>query len=65
MESRAKEAGISLEEQMIRGRKLNPTGHLGDPKDFGELCAFLCSVHTGYLTGQNIVIDGGSYPGTL
>ena len=65
MESRANAAGISIEEQMVKGRQLNPSGRFGDPQELGELCAFLCSVHTGYLTGQNIVVDGGSYPGTL
>ena len=33
--------------------------------EFGELCAFLCSAHAGYLVGQNILIDGGAYPGTF
>ncbi len=46
-------------------RRSVPAGRFGDPAEFGELCAFLCSVHAGYITGQNIVIDGGAYPGTL
>jgi 3-oxoacyl-[acyl-carrier protein] reductase len=37
----------------------------GDPKELGAYCAFLCSVHAGYITGQNLVIDGGSYPGAF
>jgi 3-oxoacyl-[acyl-carrier protein] reductase len=42
-----------------------PAARFGDPGEFGELCAFLCSAQAGYITGQNILIDGGAYPGTL
>jgi 3-oxoacyl-[acyl-carrier protein] reductase len=42
-----------------------PVGRLGDPAEFGAVCAFLCGVHTGYITGQNIVLDGGAFPGML
>ena len=38
-----------------------PAKRLGTPEEFGQICAFLCSVHAGYLTGQNIPVDGGSY----
>ncbi|PLP57469.1 3-oxoacyl-ACP reductase [Mesorhizobium loti] len=38
-----------------------PARRLGTPEEFGQVCAFLCSVHAGYLTGQNIPIDGGLY----
>jgi 3-oxoacyl-[acyl-carrier protein] reductase len=37
----------------------------GDPAEFGAYCAFLCSVHAGYITGQSLLIDGGSYPGAF
>jgi 3-oxoacyl-[acyl-carrier protein] reductase len=43
----------------------NPSGRFGMPDEFGAMCAFLCSVHTGYITGQNILMDGGTYPGTF
>ena len=43
----------------------NPAKRYGDPKELGALCAFLCSANAGYITGQNLVIDGGSYPGTF
>lgn len=39
-----------------------PARRLGTPEEFGKICAFLCSVHAGYLTGQNIPVDGGLYP---
>ena len=38
---------------------------LGNAEEFGALCAFLCSVHAGYINGQNLLIDGGGYPGTF
>ncbi len=41
-----------------------PAGRYGTPEEFGSICAFLCSQHAAYLTGQNILPDGGAYPGT-
>ena len=46
-------------------RSSNPSRRFGRPEEFGATCAFLCSVQAGYITGQNILIDGGSYPGTF
>ncbi|MCK9363076.1 MAG: SDR family oxidoreductase [Syntrophales bacterium] len=43
----------------------NPTGRFGRPEEFGAYCVFLCSVHGGFITGQNLLIDGGKYPGTF
>jgi 3-oxoacyl-[acyl-carrier protein] reductase len=40
-------------------------GRVGDPAEMGAMCAFLCSRHAGYLTGQNILMDGGLYPGSF
>lgn len=45
--------------------KLAPTGTVGDPEDFGRIAAFLCSVHTRFLTGAAIPVEGGVYPGLL
>lgn len=42
-----------------------PAGRFGDPGEFGAACAFLCSQHAGYITGQSLLIDGGAYPGIL
>ena len=42
-----------------------PAGRFGNPEEFGAICAFLCSVHAGYMTGQNVLADGGAYPGTF
>lgn len=46
-------------------RAANPTNRFGHPDEFGATCAFLCSAQAGYITGQNILIDGGAYPGTF
>ncbi|NKC13670.1 MAG: SDR family oxidoreductase [Gammaproteobacteria bacterium] len=42
----------------------NPSGRFGTAQEFGKTCAFICSAHTGYITGQNFLLDGGAYPGT-
>lgn len=42
-----------------------PAGRFGDSAEFGAACAFLCSAHASYITGQNLLIDGGAYPGTF
>jgi 3-oxoacyl-[acyl-carrier protein] reductase len=52
----------SIKEQRLQGI---PAGRFGSIDEFGAFCAFLCSQHAGYLTGQNILLDGGSYPGTF
>jgi NAD(P)-dependent dehydrogenase (short-subunit alcohol dehydrogenase family) len=39
-------------------------GRVGDPTEFGAACAWLCSAQAGYITGQNLLLDGGAYPGT-
>lgn len=56
--------GITTEEAREVRRKENPSGRLGDPAEFGDACAFLCSAQMGYVTGQNFLMDGGAYPGT-
>jgi 3-oxoacyl-[acyl-carrier protein] reductase len=42
-----------------------PARRFGTAEEFGAVCAFMCSVHAGYLTGQNVLLDGGAYPGTF
>ena len=61
----AKRDGITIEEAAERRKKENPSGRFGTPEEFGAACAFMCSVHAGYMTGQNILLDGGHYPGTF
>ncbi len=60
----AKEAGITLEQYLAKRSQVIPAGRFGDPNEFGELCAYVCSVQAAFITGQNFLIDGGTYPGT-
>jgi 3-oxoacyl-[acyl-carrier protein] reductase len=57
--ARAESAGITLEEQLRRFSDTIPVKRVGEPKEIGDLCAYLCSPQAGYLTGQSIVVDGG------
>ena len=53
-------------EQLWEERALaTPAGRYGSVEEFGDYCAFLCSTQAGYITGQNLLIDGGAYPGTF
>ena len=61
----AEKTGKDLDDIIASRRKANPAGRFGDPAEFGDLCAFVCSAQSGYITGQNFVIDGGGYPGTF
>jgi 3-oxoacyl-[acyl-carrier protein] reductase len=42
-----------------------PAQRFGNAEEFGAVCAFICSVQAGYLTGQNVLLDGGAYSGTF
>lgn len=61
----AQKLGQSFEERYAQLKADNPAGRIGDPAEFGEACAYLCSAQAGYITGQNILLDGGAYHGTL
>jgi 3-oxoacyl-[acyl-carrier protein] reductase len=65
MAAQAKAANVSIEEARRHRMASIPAGRFGQPDEFGRACAFLCSVHAGYITGQNLLIDGGAYPGTF
>jgi 3-oxoacyl-[acyl-carrier protein] reductase len=58
------EPGKSFEELWRARGEANPARRYGRPAELGAYCAFLCSEHAGFITGQNLLIDGGSYPGT-
>jgi 3-oxoacyl-[acyl-carrier protein] reductase len=62
---RAKAQGITEEAALEAVRAAIPTRRVGTAEEFGAMCAFLCSAHAGYIVGQNILIDGGQYPGTF
>ena len=61
----ASKAGKSVQDVRSAQQAQIPAGRYGTAEEFGAICAFLCSVHAGYMTGQNVLADGGSYPGTF
>ena len=56
-------SGADAEERIKQMAASAPTGRLGEPSEFGAACAFLCSRHAGYITGQTLGVDGGSLLG--
>ena len=62
---RAANTGTSLDQARADRIARVPAGRLGTPDEFGAACAFLCSAAAGFITGQNLLIDGGAFPGVL
>lgn len=60
----AQKTGKPVDAIIDTRRKAIPAQRFGTPEEFGAICAFLCSTHAGYMTGQNVLADGGAYPGT-
>jgi len=65
VEATAKKRGISFEASLAERIESVPARRIGTPDEFGAVCAFLCSAQAGYITGQNILIDGGTFPGAM
>ena len=61
----AKKLGKTVEELAKVRADANPAKRFGTIEEFGAACAFLCSTHAGFITGQNLLMDGGAFPGTL
>jgi 3-oxoacyl-[acyl-carrier protein] reductase len=61
----AANSGTTVEQARNARLQRTPAQRFGDPAEFGAFCAFLCSAQAGYLTGQNVLLDGGAYPGTF
>jgi len=61
----ARGSGKSAEEVLAARRAANPARRFGQPAEFGDACAWLCSAQAGFVTGQNLLMDGGAYPGTF
>jgi len=60
----AKNLGKSADEIAAQRRQLIPAKRFGNALEFGQMCAYLCSEQASYFTGQNVLLDGGAYPGT-
>ena len=65
MAGAAQKQGIAVEALLASRAKAIAAQRFGSAEEFGAVCAFLCSAHAGYITGQNILLDGGAYPGTF
>jgi 3-oxoacyl-[acyl-carrier protein] reductase len=61
----AEQKGISKEEAAAQRAATIPAKRFGQPEEFGAACAFLCSTHAGYITGQNLLLDGGTFNGAF
>ncbi len=64
-EFNAKKLGKTAAELAQTRREANPARRFGTIEEFGDACAYLCSAQAGYITGQNLLLDGGSFPGTF
>jgi 3-oxoacyl-[acyl-carrier protein] reductase len=65
VESTAAKRGITTEQATKERLATIPAKRFGTPEEFGAACAFLCSAHAGYITGQSLLIDGGAFPGAF
>lgn len=61
----SKKQGDELEAEIVKQAGTIPAGRFGTAEEFGQVCAFLCSVQAAYFTGQNVLLDGGNYPGSF
>lgn len=57
--------GVSFEQAAAQRMAQVPAGRFGQPEEFGAAAAFMCSAHAGFITGQNLLLDGGIFPGSL
>jgi 3-oxoacyl-[acyl-carrier protein] reductase len=65
MAASAKQAGKTIEQEMEARATQNPAGRFGDPEEFGRACAFLCASSSGFIVGQNLLLDGGAFNSTM
>jgi 3-oxoacyl-[acyl-carrier protein] reductase len=65
LEFNARRLGKTVEEAARLRAEANPAKRFGTPQEFGDACAYLCSAQAGFITGQNLLLDGGLYPGTF
>ena len=65
MQGAARKSGRPIEDVRAAQQAQIPARRFGTPREFGAVCAFLCSRQAGYLTGQNILLDGGNFPGAF
>ena len=57
----AAKAGHSVEQEIATRAATSPAGRVGDPAEFGDACVFLCAASSGFIVGQNLLLDGGAF----
>jgi 3-oxoacyl-[acyl-carrier protein] reductase len=65
IEFEARNSGKTLEEELAERARRVPAGRVGDPAEFGDACAFLCAASSGFIVGQNLLLDGGAFNSTM
>jgi 3-oxoacyl-[acyl-carrier protein] reductase len=65
IEYEARRQNVSFDELLARRGQANPAGRVGDPAEFGDACAFLCAASSGFIVGQNLLLDGGAFNSTM
>ena len=58
-------AGPVVDEVLAERAKASPAGRVGDPAEFGDACAFLCAASSGFIVGQNLLLDGGAFNSSM
>jgi 3-oxoacyl-[acyl-carrier protein] reductase len=61
----AAKSGRSIDEEIVERAKSSPAGRVGEPDEFGAACVFLCAASSGFIVGQNLLLDGGAFNATL
>ena len=65
MEGLAQKSGRAVDEEIAERAKLSPANRVGDPAEFGDACVFLCAASSGFIVGQNLLLDGGAFNATM
>jgi 3-oxoacyl-[acyl-carrier protein] reductase len=61
----AQQQGRSVDDVLAERAKASPAGRVGDPAEFGDACAFLCAASSGFIVGQNLLLDGGAFNSSM
>lgn len=61
----AEKAGRTIDDVLQERARQSPAGRVGDPAEFGEACVFLCAASSGFIVGQNLLLDGGAFNATM
>ena len=65
MQAQADAAGVPVDELLAERAQASPAQRVGDPAEFGDACVFLCAAQSGFIVGQNLLLDGGAFNATM